>query len=85
MKKNAIYCLLLLTACSQSPEAVSEDNSGVAGAATASNDPVAECAKRGVAYFKEIGSFPTLSSAPNAGRDAAEVALERCRRTTTAF
>ncbi|HEY0028484.1 MAG TPA: hypothetical protein VGC35_11485 [Allosphingosinicella sp.] len=48
-------------------------------------NPVADCVRRGIAYFKEIGSYPTLSSAPNRGRDAADVAVERCNRTTTAF
>ena len=33
------------------------------------------------AYFKEIGSLPTLSD----GRSALKVAQERCQRTTTAF
>ena len=42
------------------------------------------CADRGVAYFKEIGSYPTLSSKPDAGRRAEDVARERCARTTTA-
>lgn len=42
-------------------------------------------AKLGVAYFKEIESYPTLRSAPNVGGAAEEVALERCQRTTTAF
>lgn len=46
---------------------------------------IAACVKRGVAYFKEIGSYPTLKTKPNRGRSAEEVALERCRRTTTAF
>lgn len=46
---------------------------------------VQECTERGVAYFKEIGSYPRLSSYPDAGRTAEEVALERCKRTTTAF
>ncbi len=46
---------------------------------------VEACVGRGVAYFKEIGSYPTLLSAPNAGRAAEDVARERCNRTTTAF
>jgi hypothetical protein len=46
---------------------------------------VDSCVNRGVAYFKEIGSYPTLSSAPNTGRLAEDVARERCNRTTTAF
>jgi len=49
------------------------------------DDSVAACVRRGVAYFKEIGSYPTLSSAPNRGRNADDVAIERCNRTTTAF
>lgn len=48
-------------------------------------DEVAACVEKGIQYFKDIGSYPTLSSAPNAGRLADEVALERCRRTVTAF
>ena len=43
------------------------------------------CVARGVAYFKEIGSYPTLTAPPNAGRRAEDVARERCERTTTAF
>ena len=42
---------------------------------------VAGCVADGVAYFKEIGSYPTLSD----GRNAEEVASERCQRTLTAF
>ena len=38
------------------------------------------CVNRGVQYFKEIGSYPTLSSAPNTGRKAKDVAAERCKR-----
>ena len=48
-------------------------------------DSVAKCTERGVAYFKEIGSYPTLTSAPNAGRAAEDVAMQRCQRTLTAF
>jgi hypothetical protein len=54
-------------------------------AATNYSDSVRTCVARGVAYFQEIGSYPTLSSAPNAGRLAEDVAAERCSRTTTAF
>lgn len=46
---------------------------------------VQACVDRGVSYFKEMGSYPTLSSPPNAGRNAEEVAKERCNRGTTAF
>jgi hypothetical protein len=43
--------------------------------------PIIACYRRGVAYFKEIGSYPTLSD----GRAAKLVASERCNRSTTAF
>ncbi|MBC7844109.1 MAG: hypothetical protein H7099_17500 [Gemmatimonadaceae bacterium] len=39
------------------------------------------CIGRGVAYFKEIDSYPLLSD----GRSADAVAGERCRRATSAF
>lgn len=45
----------------------------------------AECVQRGIAYFREIGSWPTLSAPPNRGRSATEVAEERCRRSLAAF
>ena len=49
-------------------------------------DPeVQACTERGIAYFKEAGSYPTLKTFPNEGRDAEDVARERCIRTTTAF
>lgn len=44
-----------------------------------------ECIEKGVAYFKEIGSYPYLSSYPNAGRAAEDVAAERCERSPIAF
>jgi hypothetical protein len=53
--------------------------------AQAQSKAVEDCVLRGVSYFKEIGSYPTLSSAPNKGRKAEVVARERCNRTTTAF
>jgi hypothetical protein len=46
---------------------------------------LADCVANGVAYFKEIGSYPTLASAPNKGRKAEVVARERCERTPGAF
>ena len=39
------------------------------------------CVQRGIAYYKEIGSYPKLSD----GRLASEVVADRCARTTTAF
>jgi hypothetical protein len=44
-------------------------------------DERASCTARGVAYFKEIGSWPTLSS----GADAFNAAYERCQRSVMAF
>lgn len=46
---------------------------------------VQECVTRGVIYFKTIGSYPTLSSYPDAGRKAEDVAADRCGRSTRAF
>jgi hypothetical protein len=44
------------------------------------------CVSNGVKYFKEIGSYPSLKSAPNKGRSAIAVARERCKRAPkTAF
>ena len=43
------------------------------------------CVNKGIAYFKEIGSYPKLYSYPNAGRRAEDVAIERCNRSTSAF
>lgn len=82
-----ILASLTLVACSQAPESetVEPTAAPVAQAATEAVDTVAACTKRGIAYFKEIGSYPTLSSAPNRGRSADEVAAERCNRTLTAF
>jgi hypothetical protein len=42
---------------------------------------VDRCITRGVEYFRSTGSYPTLSD----GRNAFNVARERCQRTTTAF
>ena len=44
-------------------------------------DQRVECVGRGVGYFKEIGSWPTLSD----GQDAFTVATRRCERTVAAF
>lgn len=46
---------------------------------------VDQCVARGIAYFREIGSYPQLTAPPNRGRDAVEVANERCRRTVGAW
>jgi len=44
-----------------------------------------ECVSRGIKYYKDIGSYPTLAAPPNEGRSTADVAIERCGITTTAF
>ena len=46
---------------------------------------VNNCVQRGVQYFKDIDSYPTLKTKPNVGRSAEDVAVERCNRTVTAF
>ena len=54
-------------------------------AATDRKSELGHCVERGVSYYKEIGSYPTLTAAPNTGRDADTVVLERCRRSFRAF
>jgi heat shock protein HslJ len=70
IKAISFLLLLPLFACSESAEHYSSSSSAVA-----------TCTQRGVKYFKEIGSYPTLSS----GKDATATAKARCNRTTSAF
>jgi hypothetical protein len=56
-------------------------SSVLALASCGKNPEVDACVMRGVEYFKAIDSFPKLSD----GRDAIDVAIERCNRTATAF
>jgi hypothetical protein len=51
------------------------------GVTRSSRSGVPDCVSRGISYFREIGSYPTLSD----GRDAVTVATERCSRTAGAF
>jgi uncharacterized membrane protein len=54
------------------------------GPRTASSDQLKarmECTNRGIAYFKEVGSFPQLSD----GRMAGDVAYQRCSGSDKAF
>lgn len=46
------------------------------------NDEIEACISRGIAYFKEVGAYPILTTT---GENAEVVAKERCNRTTTAF
>jgi hypothetical protein len=72
----AILSVILATiaGCGDSGKRHSVDTAGVDA-----------CISRGVQYFKDIDSYPTLKSEPNIGRRAEEVAAERCKRTLTAF
>lgn len=77
-KSSIVIATLALMSCSPGSDRAAEEE-------REAEDPVMSCVQRGVAYFKEIGSYPTLQSAPNTGRAAEDVALERCQRTTGAF
>lgn len=81
MKQTAglIVIAFAMLACGKKSSEIEVDGRG------SSADSVAKCTERGVAYFKEMGSYPKLTSAPNAGRNAEDVAMERCQRTLTAF
>jgi hypothetical protein len=46
-----------------------------------SGPSVDACVEKGIAYFRDIGSFPYLSD----GRDAKLGVRDRCGRTTGAF
>lgn len=83
-----ISALMIMTGCEEAPSRSPNDAGDVAASSNGDSvvaDPITECVRRGVSYYKEIGSYPTLQSAPNAGKAAEDVALERCQRTTTAF
>jgi hypothetical protein len=43
------------------------------------------CVENGIAYYKEIGSYPTLTSAGLVGRRAEDVVEEKCSRSAMAF
>ncbi|WP_423907773.1 hypothetical protein [Candidatus Spongiihabitans sp.] len=58
---------------------------GMAVLTSCGNRKFDSCVNKGVAYFKEIGSYPTLHTYPNTGRHAKTVATERCRRSIIAF
>lgn len=66
-------------------EASSAREAGQAAAAQESSRALDDCINRGIGYFQSIGAYPTLKAAPNAGRNAVDVARERCGRTLTAF
>lgn len=88
---SAIPAFLLGTASENKPPHLirAETNTAPTAITTATSTiadtKVAECASKGVAYFKEIGSYPVLHSLPDRGRTAEEVAAERCGRSLYAF
>ena len=47
-----------------------------------SREQVEACTQRGIAYFRETGSYPRLRQT---GRLAEDVARDRCARSLTAF
>lgn len=53
----------------------------LAGCSSDRKQKLDACVNKGVAYFRAIDAYPTLSN----GRKAEDVALERCRRRTNAF
>lgn len=75
----AFLSVLAISSCGESNEERIERE-------TQEKNTYNRCVSLGVQYFKEIGSYPTLKSAPNAGRHAIEVARERCKKAPeTAF
>jgi hypothetical protein len=48
---------------------------------SSSKGDVDACIQRGIQYYKDIGSYPTLSNGENADKKVSE----RCNRTATAF
>ena len=57
-----------------------------APAAPAAEDgPYQDCVARGIAWFRQMGSYPYLQGYPNRGRPAVDVAAERCRRGNNSF
>lgn len=76
-----LLVLMLATVGAATFYSAGEKSGARADDSTTDAAEIAACVERGVTYYREIGSYPTLSD----GRDARRVAEERCRRTTTAF
>lgn len=79
-KETIIFSsVLFLSSCGQSPEEKHENEKK-------DKELYNRCVSNGVKYFKEIGSYPTLKSAPDKGKHAITVARERCKKAPkTAF
>jgi hypothetical protein len=69
---------IVLSACSESKQQAAET---VEASNTTFTKDALSCADKGVKYFQDIGSWPTLSD----GRNAADVVAERCARAPYAF
>lgn len=54
---------------------------GIASSSSNTKSSFSQCIDRGEEYFKNIGSFPMLST----GEDARATAVKRCNRSNTAF
>lgn len=71
-KSITLFAIFLLSACNNS-----SDNSTSAY----SKSETELCIEKGIRYYQDIGSYPTLSN----GQKAEEAAREKCSRTTGAF
>ncbi|MDC4667432.1 hypothetical protein OHV74_17485 [Acinetobacter baumannii] len=49
---------------------------------TGSNDNIRECVQKGIAYYKEIGSYPMLKSENISAEDKA---LQKCENSSVEF
>ena len=78
MKYNWVTSLLLIVFVVFVIKSIIGDSKG----RSIQNNEIEACVTRGIAYFKEIGAYPTLTTT---GENAEQVAKERCYRTTTAF
>lgn len=82
--KISILCLVGATLV-QLAGCGSEDEIQKVSRAVALDREREACFDKGLNYFMDIGSYPTLKSAPNEGRLATDVIKERCARTVNAF
>jgi hypothetical protein len=55
------------------------------GSKSAMSGGTGSCYQRGVSYYRDIGSYPYLSSFPNKGRPADELINQMCSRNPSAF
>ncbi len=67
MKNTLLWAFVVAATCQQ--------------AVAAGNPTHSECVEMGIEYYKEIGSFPRLST----GEDAVEKVIDMCTRSPLAF